>query len=76
MFKYNDIMNRWDVNIPFTLKTDNYKEDGVQHVASISESKGEYKITLHKDINITLMRQILLNWDEFLLELTEEEELI
>ena len=72
-FDYNDVMNRWDVKIPFILKTDEYKEEGYQHIASISEDS---KITLHKDVNLTLMKQILLQWDEFSLELTEEEELI
>lgn len=72
-FKYNDIMKRWDVKIPFTLKTDTYKEDGFQTVASISENN---KITLHRDVNLTLMRQILLSWDEFSLQIVEEEEVV
>ena len=72
-FKYNDIMKRWDVRIPFTLKTDDYKEEGFQIVASISEDD---KVTLHRDIHLTLMKQIIMNWDEFSLQITENEEVL
>ena len=72
-FKYNDVMKRWDVLVPFTLKTEGYKEEGHQHVASISEDN---KITVHKDVHLILMRQILLGWDEFSLEIVEDEEVL
>jgi len=72
-FEYNDTMKRWDVKIPFTLETDGYKEEGFQTVASISEDD---KVIFHRDIHLTLMRQILLAWDEFSLQITENEEVL
>ena len=72
-FEYNDTMIRWDVKIPFTLETDGYKEKGFQTVASISEDD---KVIFHRDIHLTLMRQILLAWDEFSLQITENEEVL
>ena len=69
-FEYNDTMKRWDVKIPFTLETDGYKEEGFQTVASISEDD---KVIFHRDIHLTLMRQILLAWDEFSLQFVEDE---
>ena len=72
-FEYNDTMKRWDVKIPFTLETDGYKEEGFQTVASISEDD---KVIFHRDIHLTLMRQILLGWDEFSIETIEDEEVL
>tara|TARA_R100000700_G_C3175311_1_gene150108 strand:+ start:1742 stop:1969 length:228 start_codon:yes stop_codon:yes gene_type:complete len=72
-FEYNDTMKRWDVKIPFTLKTNDYKEEGFQTVASISEDD---KVIFHRDIHLTLMRQVLLAWDEFSLQITENEEVL
>ena len=72
-FEYNDTMKRWDVKIPFTLETNDYKEEGFQTVASISEND---KVIFHRDIHLTLMRQILLAWDEFSLQITENEEVL
>lgn len=72
-FEYNDTMKRWDVKIPFTLETNDYKEEGFQTVASISEDD---KVIFHRDIHLTLMRQVLLAWDEFSLQITENEEVL
>ena len=72
-FEYNDTMKRWDVKIPFTLETNDYKEEGFQTVASISEND---KVIFHRDIHLTLMRQVLLAWDEFSLQITENEEVL
>ena len=72
-FEYNDTMKRWDVKIPFTLETNDYKEEGFQTVASISEDD---KVIFHRDIHLTLMRQVLLALDEFSLQITENEEVL
>ena len=66
-FKYNDIMKRYDVSVPFTLAD----ESDMVIVASISEDK-EAKVTLHRDLSIKLLRQILLHWDEYEHQMTRE----
>ena len=66
-FKYNDIMKRYDVKVPFTLAD----ESDMVIVASISEDK-EAKVTLHRDLSIKLLRQILLHWDEYEHQMTRD----
>ena len=55
--EYNGIMKRTDVKVPFTLAD----ESDTVMVASITEDN---RITLHRDLSIKLLRQILLSWDE------------
>ena len=55
--KYNDIMKRHDVLLPFTLED----ESSEIVVASISEDE---KLTLHRDLRLRIVQQILLKWDE------------
>ena len=57
-FKYNDTMKRYDVSVPFTLAG----EKSNMRVASISEDN---KITIHRELRIDLVRQILMHWDEY-----------
>ena len=57
-FKYNNVMKRYDVKVPFTLAD----ESDMVMVASITE---ENKIILHRDLSIKLLRQVLLSWDEY-----------
>ena len=57
-FEYDDIMKRYNVLVPFTLAGESSKTT----VASISEDN---RITLHRELRINLVRQILLNWDEY-----------
>tara|TARA_R100000808_G_scaffold25079_1_gene61471 strand:- start:21219 stop:21479 length:261 start_codon:yes stop_codon:yes gene_type:complete len=59
-FKYNDVMNRYDVKVPYVLAD----ESSNVVVASISEDKSS-KITLHRELSISLLKQILLRWDEY-----------
>ena len=66
-FKYNDIMKRYDVSVPFTLAD----ESDMIVVASISEDK-EAKVTLHRDLSIKLLRQILLHWEEYEHQMTKD----
>ena len=66
-FKYNDIMKRYDVKVPFTLAD----ESDMVTVASITEDK-EAKVTLHRDLSIKLLRQILLHWDEYEHQMTRD----
>ena len=59
-FKYDGIMKRYNVKVPFTLAD----ESDVVTVASISEDE-ESKITLHREVSIKLLKTILLSWDEY-----------
>ena len=58
-FKYDGIMHRYNVKVPFTLAG----ESDMVSIASISEDK-ETKVTLHRDISLRLLKQIILEWDE------------
>jgi hypothetical protein len=55
--KYNDTMGRYDVLLPFTLEN----ESSELVVAAISEDE---RLTLHRDLKLSVVRQILLKWDE------------
>ena len=57
-FKYNDIMKRYDVSVPFTLAD----ESDMVVVASITEDK-EARVVLHRDLSLKLLKQIILHWD-------------
>ena len=57
-FEYDSIMKRYNVTVPFTLADESSKTT----VASKSEDN---RITLHRELRINLVRQILLNWDEY-----------
>ena len=57
-FKYDGVMKRYNVKVPFTLAG----ESSMVTVASISETS---RITLHREISMILLRQIMLQWDEY-----------
>ena len=57
-FDYDDVMKRHNVLVPFTLGG----ESSDMTVASISEDN---KITMHRELKITFVRQILMQWDEY-----------
>ena len=54
---YNNIMKRYDILLPITLVDES--SDSV--VAAISEDE---KLTLHRDLKLNIVKQILLKWDE------------
>ena len=64
-FEYNGIMKRYDVKVPFTIAD----EKDMVMVASISE---ENRITLHREVSLKLLRQILLHWDEYEHQMSRE----
>ena len=66
-FKYNDIMKRYDVKVPFTLAD----ESDMVTVASITEDK-EARVVLHRDLSLKLLKQIILHWDEYEHQMTRE----
>ena len=55
--KYNRAMKRYDVLLPFTLAD----ESSEVVVASISEDE---KLTLHRELKLSVVKQIILRWDE------------
>ena len=56
-FDYDSIMKRHNVIVPFTLAG----ETSETTVASISEDN---RLTTHRELKISLVRQILMQWDE------------
>jgi hypothetical protein len=69
-FEYDGIMKRYNVLVPYTLAD----ETSNVTVASISEDN---RFTMHRELKITLVRQILLSWDEYQHQITRElDELI
>ena len=57
-FEYDQIMKRYNVLVPFTLAGETSKVT----VASISEDN---RLTMHRELRIDLVRQILMHWDEY-----------
>ena len=66
-FKYNDVMKRYDVLLPFTLADE--KSELV--VASISEDD---RLTLHRELRLDIVKQIVLRWDEYSHQIAKEME--
>ena len=64
-FDYDDVMKRHNVLVPFTLGG----ESSDMTVASISEDN---RITVHRELSMKLMHQILLHWDEYEHQMTRE----
>ena len=62
-FKYNDAMRRYDVLVPFTINA--------MVVAYITENN---RIALHREVSLKLMKQIVLNWDEYEHQVTMESD--
>ena len=65
-FEYNSVLNRYDVKVPYNLADE--KQEPVT-VATISENN---KINLLRELSMSLVRQILLNWDEYEHQMTRE----
>jgi len=64
-FQYDGVMKRYNVKLPFTLAG----ESSMVTVASISEDN---RITVHRELSMKLMHQILLHWDEYEHQMTRE----
>ena len=64
-FEYDGVMKRYNVKVPFTLAG----ESSNVTIAAISETN---KITLHRELSIKLVQQILLSWDEYEHQMTRE----
>ena len=66
-FEYDGVMKRHNVRVPFTLAG----EKDMVNIGAISEDN---KITLHRDISLKLLRQIMLRWDEHCHLLDKDDE--
>ena len=64
-FKYDGVMKRYNVRVPFTLAG----ESSHTTVASISDDN---KITLHRQLSLRLLKQIILRWDEYEQQMSRE----
>ena len=64
-FEYDGVMKRYNVKVPFTLAG----ESSMVTIASMSEDN---RITLHRELSIKLLRQVLLSWDEYEHQMTRE----
>ena len=66
-FEYDGVMKRYNVRVPFTLAG----ESSMVTIASISENN---RITLHRELSIKLLQQVLLSWEEKVqMDTTREE---
>ena len=64
-FEYDGVMKRYNVKVPFTLAG----ESSMITIAAISEDN---KVTLHRELSIKLLQQVLLNWNEYEHQMTKE----
>ena len=58
-FKYDGVMKRYDVLVPSSLA-------GIESMVTVAhiDEEVESNITVYRELSITLLRQILLHWDE------------
>ena len=64
-FEYDGVMKRYNVKVPFTLAG----ESSMVTIAAISEDN---RITLHRELSMKLLQQVLLHWDEYEHQMTRE----
>ena len=64
-FEYDGVMKRYNVKVPFTLAG----ESSMVTIAAISEDN---RVTLHRELSIKLLQQVLLSWNEYEHQMTKE----
>ena len=66
-FEYDSTMKRYDILVPSSLA-------GIQSMVTVGhiDEEVESNITVYRELTITLLRQILLHWDEYLHQMTRE----
>jgi len=66
-FEYDGVMKRYDVLVPSSLA-------GIQSMVAVGhiDEEVESNITIYRELTITLLRQILLHWDEYLHQMSRE----
>jgi len=60
-FKYDGVMKRHDVLVPYSLA-------GIESMVIVAhiDEQVESNITVYRELTTTLLRQILLHWDEYI----------
>ena len=66
-FEYDSIMKRHEIYVPASLA-------GIQSMVAVGhiDEEVESNITIYRELTITLLRQILLHWDEYLHQMSRE----
>ena len=66
-FKYDGVMKRYEILVPSSLA-------GIQSKVTVGhiDEEIESNITVYRELTITLLRQILLHWDEYQHQMTRE----
>ena len=66
-FKYDSVMKRYEIKVPSSLA-------GVKSMVTVGhiDEEVESNITVYRELTITLLRQILLHWDEYQHQITRE----
>ena len=66
-FKYDSIMKRYEIKVPSSLA-------GIESMVTVGhiDEEEESSITVYRELTITLLRQILLHWDEYQHQMTRE----
>ena len=66
-FKYDSVMKRYEIKVPSSLA-------GVESKVTVGhiDEEVESNITVYRELTITLLRQILLHWDEYQHQMTRE----
>ena len=66
-FEYDGVMKRYDVLVPSSLA-------GVQSTVIVAhiDEEVESNITVYRELSTTLLRQILLHWDEYQHQMSRE----
>jgi len=65
-FEYNSTMKRYDIKVPYNLADEGQE---MVTVASISEQN---KLNLLRELSVKLVKQILMNWDEYEHQMTRD----
>ena len=66
-FKYDSIMKRYEIKVPSSLA-------GIESKVTVGhiDEEVESNITIYRELTITLLRQILLHWDEYQHQMSRE----
>ena len=66
-FEYDSKMKRYNVLVPSSLA-------GIESMVTVAhiDEEVESNITVYRELTITLLRQILLHWDEYQHQMTRE----
>ena len=66
-FKHDSAMKRHEIKVPYSLA-------GVKSMVAVGhvDEEVESNITVYRELSITLLRQILLHWDEYQHQMSRE----